>query len=83
MVWDWRSVEGLSCRVGGSIAKTDSKASLRELDIAKRHGEEGRTETKDDREPCKYECWRIEDRDRRRDIWESRDRQREREVSKS
>lgn len=59
----------------------DSKASLRELDTAKRHGGEGRTEAKDDREPCKYERRRIEDRDRRRDISESRDR--EREVSKS
>lgn len=59
----------------------DSKALLRELDTAKRHGGEGRTEAKDDREPCKYERRRIEDRDRRRDISESRDR--EREVSKS
>lgn len=80
MVWDWGSVEGLSCRVRGSIAKTDSKALLREFDTAKRH--ERRAETKDDREPCKYDCWRIEDRDRRRDIWESRDGQRDRETGR-
>ena len=46
----------------GSIAKTDSKASLRELDRAKRHGE---TKTEDDREPCKYDSQRI-DGDRNR-----------------
>lgn len=41
MVWDWGSVEGLSCRVRGSIAKTDSKALLREFDTAKRHERRG------------------------------------------
>lgn len=75
MVWDLRSVEGLRIG-GGSIAKTDSKASLRELDIAKRHGERRRRMIE-----CKYDWWRIEDR--RGDIWESRDRERGRVVSKS